>query len=323
MKIEIGAARSSNGYLGVDVIDGADISIDLEKGRIPIDDGTVEWVNCSHLLEHLDFDSVIRTLEDIHRILKPSGTVSIVSPDTDSNAFWKGFVDHKDLRMNQYFFKSLSTQQIKGKFEGLRTFMEDYEGYGFGMKQPYMPFSFDFKVMAVRAFPTYKYAASTQAQIYKYQRSLSNVIDSYRVFLRQNDGNYSDEFNYESCFAHLPFKEVSRELEGIAQSLRRYNDIAMIYISSLETFFTDFSDILLNMEIVDFIKHHIVVLAEIRERYQNIVQSIDMSSGRFKDNVEFMERNLEIARERQHILVNNREYYHSFIRKTLASGTID
>lgn len=53
---------------------------DLRKG-IPFSDSTFDLVYNSHLLEHLDREDVPAFLRECYRVLKPQGTLRIVTPD--------------------------------------------------------------------------------------------------------------------------------------------------------------------------------------------------------------------------------------------------
>ena len=58
---------------------------DLRKG-IPFRDSTVDAVYHSHLIEHIDRNTVASFLGEIHRVLKPRGIQRIVTPDLESLA---------------------------------------------------------------------------------------------------------------------------------------------------------------------------------------------------------------------------------------------
>ena len=54
--------------------------INLLKG-IPLDDETVDFIYCSHFVEHLTHKDVIKLLKDCYRILKPGGWIRVICPD--------------------------------------------------------------------------------------------------------------------------------------------------------------------------------------------------------------------------------------------------
>jgi len=49
--------------------------------RIPVPDGSAEIVYCSHMLEHLERDSVLPFLAELRRALAPGGIIRLVLPD--------------------------------------------------------------------------------------------------------------------------------------------------------------------------------------------------------------------------------------------------
>jgi SAM-dependent methyltransferase len=54
--------------------------VDIRK-RLPLRNGSVKFVYCSHVLEHLERWEALRVLRECHRILMPGGSVRIVVPD--------------------------------------------------------------------------------------------------------------------------------------------------------------------------------------------------------------------------------------------------
>ena len=69
------------GFINIDLIDAADLQIDLEKvgeKRLPYPDGSVELTLCSHILEHLhNFKDL---MNELHRVTKKGGMVTIFVP---------------------------------------------------------------------------------------------------------------------------------------------------------------------------------------------------------------------------------------------------
>lgn len=61
---------------------GIDICWDLSDG-IPLESDSMNGCFSEHCLEHLDFQTAIQTLREIHRILKSRATVRIVVPDAE------------------------------------------------------------------------------------------------------------------------------------------------------------------------------------------------------------------------------------------------
>jgi SAM-dependent methyltransferase len=64
---------------------------DLRRG-LPADDGTVDAVYHSHVLEHLDRDIVPAFLTEVHRVLKRGGVHRVVVPDFET--LCRRYLDH-------------------------------------------------------------------------------------------------------------------------------------------------------------------------------------------------------------------------------------
>ena len=62
----------------------ADIHADLEDARLPFDDNTVTFINCSHVLEHIN--NYISLMKEFHRILEPGGILHITVPEFPCSA---------------------------------------------------------------------------------------------------------------------------------------------------------------------------------------------------------------------------------------------
>jgi SAM-dependent methyltransferase len=92
MKLNLGCGRDirpkSEGWVNIDVRDGpgVDVRLDLAEGKLPFPDNSVDHVLASHVLEHLhDWEYL---LLEVHRVLKPGGTVEIRAPyGLDPTAF--------------------------------------------------------------------------------------------------------------------------------------------------------------------------------------------------------------------------------------------
>ncbi len=79
--LDIGCGgRKLPGSIGIDILSlpGVDVVHDLSRFPWPFEDDSFDLVFASHFLEHTH--DVIKTLEEIHRILKPSGRAVIQVP---------------------------------------------------------------------------------------------------------------------------------------------------------------------------------------------------------------------------------------------------
>ncbi|MGH9817239.1 MAG: class I SAM-dependent methyltransferase [Candidatus Acidiferrales bacterium] len=77
-----------SGAIGVDMNPAtqADVLAHLDKGALPFADNTFDQLRAMHLIEHVE--DVIKTMEDFHRVVRPGGTIYIVTPHyTDFSSF--------------------------------------------------------------------------------------------------------------------------------------------------------------------------------------------------------------------------------------------
>jgi predicted SAM-dependent methyltransferase/glycosyltransferase involved in cell wall biosynthesis len=81
--MEIGAGWTARpGWLGTDLNPPADVGgmkLDATKA-FPIPSETFDYVYSEHMIEHVPFDDGLNMLEECNRILKPGGTIRIVTP---------------------------------------------------------------------------------------------------------------------------------------------------------------------------------------------------------------------------------------------------
>jgi glycosyltransferase involved in cell wall biosynthesis len=81
MKLDIGSGtHPKEGYSTIDIIGSPDITHDIEVTPWPIDSGTVEAVNCSHILEHIKPWLFIPVMNEIWRICKVGAEIEIRVP---------------------------------------------------------------------------------------------------------------------------------------------------------------------------------------------------------------------------------------------------
>lgn len=84
-----------DGIVGIDILPAfnPDIVCDIRKG-IPLEDNRFDEINCEHVLEHVQLnEDFIFVMKEIHRVLKPGGTVYIEVPHKDSAAAYES-IEH-------------------------------------------------------------------------------------------------------------------------------------------------------------------------------------------------------------------------------------
>lgn len=83
IRIDIGCGKAKKpGFIGVDVrpFEGVDVTMDAGKDRWPWNDGTVDEINASHVVEHLKPAERIHFVNEAHRVLKPGAKLVLQTP---------------------------------------------------------------------------------------------------------------------------------------------------------------------------------------------------------------------------------------------------
>ena len=107
------------GAIGVDThpASRADVIADLDQPPLPFADCSFAEIRATHVIEHVA--SVMRTMEDFHRLLAPGGRLIIVTPHyTDFSSFCDP--------THRWHLNSFS----------LRHFGEDHGGFGYYSRVP-------------------------------------------------------------------------------------------------------------------------------------------------------------------------------------------
>jgi len=80
IRLNIGAGESNlPGFISIDIQQGQDAT-----QRLPYEDGTVEEVYASHVLEHIHHSKTYETLSEWTRVLKPGGRLRVAIPDFEA-----------------------------------------------------------------------------------------------------------------------------------------------------------------------------------------------------------------------------------------------
>jgi predicted SAM-dependent methyltransferase len=86
LKVNLGSGDVPlEGFVNVDALPGApgvDVVADISE-RLPFDDGSVDLIYASHVLEHFSTADVPGLLSDWRRVLRDGGTLLIAVPDLD------------------------------------------------------------------------------------------------------------------------------------------------------------------------------------------------------------------------------------------------
>jgi SAM-dependent methyltransferase len=87
VRLDIGCGKNKKeGFTGVDALpfDGVDVVHNLTD-RWPWDDGAVDEIHASHVIEHFNAGQRCFIFNEMHRVLKVGGTVTLIAPHWASN----------------------------------------------------------------------------------------------------------------------------------------------------------------------------------------------------------------------------------------------
>jgi predicted SAM-dependent methyltransferase len=88
--LDIGCGRNKlPGAVGLDVVplDTVDVVHDLNVFPYPFADNTFDTIRAIHVIEHMK--SVVKTMEELHRIAKSNAIVTIVTPHYTDSSSWQ------------------------------------------------------------------------------------------------------------------------------------------------------------------------------------------------------------------------------------------
>ena len=102
LDIGSGSRKGKNGWVTIALIRGADIFHDLRKG-IPLPENSVDQIYASHVLEHIPFKELIILLNEIYRVLKKEGELSVSVPD--ASLFIKAYINKERFQPGDGFYK--------------------------------------------------------------------------------------------------------------------------------------------------------------------------------------------------------------------------
>ncbi|MDQ3667674.1 MAG: class I SAM-dependent methyltransferase [Acidobacteriota bacterium] len=111
-KLDIGCGRNKlSGSIGLDIVplEGVDIVHNLEQYPYPFEDNTFEYIRLSHVIEHLQ--SILKTMEEIHRIARPDALVEIITPHYTDSSSWQDptHIWHLNSRAFGFFEEDFKT----------------------------------------------------------------------------------------------------------------------------------------------------------------------------------------------------------------------
>lgn len=93
---------------------------DIVEG-LPLKDNSVIGLYCSHILEHLSYNELIRALRNSYKILKNGGVFRIVLPDMEF--YCRNYLKSIDQNSNQYACVDFMEATLLGKKERDKSFI--------------------------------------------------------------------------------------------------------------------------------------------------------------------------------------------------------
>lgn len=87
--LDIGCGGNKvKGAIGIDRVElpGVDIVWDLNSFPYPLSDSTFDDIYAIHVIEHVD--SVVKVMEEIHRLAKPNAKIVIITPHHSDMSSW-------------------------------------------------------------------------------------------------------------------------------------------------------------------------------------------------------------------------------------------
>lgn len=114
LRLDLGCGQNKReGFKGVDIqaFEGVDIVADLRQ-KWPWADESVEEVHASHFVEHLTGEERVHFVNELWRVLKPGGKVTIVTPHWASSRAY-GDVTHKWPPVSEWWYFYLNEEWRK------------------------------------------------------------------------------------------------------------------------------------------------------------------------------------------------------------------
>lgn len=115
LKINLGSSGTNiPGYINVDVrpLVNPDVLHDLNVFPYPFEDNSADHIEMTHVLEHLDRPFIV--MQELHRILKPAGTLYIAVPH-----FSRGFTHSEHSHGFDVSFQHYFTLRFPKQFYGV------------------------------------------------------------------------------------------------------------------------------------------------------------------------------------------------------------
>lgn len=144
-KLNLGCGKdirpAAEGWVNMDIapLPGVDVVHDLLEFPWPFEDASVDHVFASHVMEHVPHfvpafprkNGFLVVMEELHRILRPGGTVEIVSPHHESADRWADPTHTRVIHPRNFayfapdgqfdYYSSARFEVVSTRVEGLTT----------------------------------------------------------------------------------------------------------------------------------------------------------------------------------------------------------
>jgi predicted SAM-dependent methyltransferase len=100
------------------------------RKQLPFEDSSVDHILCSHYLEHVYPEEMLKIIQDFHRILKPNATAHIIVPDLSVlvSAYLEKKMVGDSLASDEFIANTILSRENAGSV--LFRFLEFVGGYG-------------------------------------------------------------------------------------------------------------------------------------------------------------------------------------------------
>ncbi len=106
------------------------------RARLRLPDGSVDHILCSHFLEHVHQDEMLRILADFRRVLRPGGTLHVIVPDLRRliDEYLTSSASGNQHAADDFIIRSILSSKSRGS---LRYRLMEMHG-GFGLQHRWM-----------------------------------------------------------------------------------------------------------------------------------------------------------------------------------------
>jgi SAM-dependent methyltransferase len=123
------------GFSTVDVYEGPEVDYKMDCAKLDFDDGEVEEIYASHILEHFPHTQTLNVLKEWRRVLKKGSIARIAVPDFDAvvkiyqkegfgeflrNFLWGDQAYDKAFHFNGFTFSTLAILTMKAGFSDVK-----------------------------------------------------------------------------------------------------------------------------------------------------------------------------------------------------------